>query len=138
DGQTLLAFPEPEDLAVTTQDQLRALIGNERKAERLLAIARAFVEAGPAALADLPTAELEQWLLALPGIGPWSATFVLLRGFGRAGGAAAAGYRRVVRPRATSGRARRLRPRPDPDRPRRDRGPLRRLSRKLGTLPAAE
>ena len=32
----------------------------------------------------MPTAELGAWLQALPGIGPWSAGFILLRGFGRA------------------------------------------------------
>jgi DNA-3-methyladenine glycosylase II len=32
----------------------------------------------------MPTDELGPWLQALPGIGPWSVAFIMLRGFGRA------------------------------------------------------
>ncbi len=84
DGHTILGFPEPDDLAGLDRAELAGLVGSERKADRLLAISRAFVEAGPAALRTMPTADLGAWLQALPGIGPWSTTFILLRGFGRA------------------------------------------------------
>jgi len=84
DGRTVLAFPEPDDLAGLDGQALTALVGSERKADRLLAIARAFAEAEPDVLRVMPTEVLGQWLLALPGIGPWSASFILLRGFGRA------------------------------------------------------
>jgi DNA-3-methyladenine glycosylase II len=83
DGQTLLAFPEPDDLAAASPEELAELVGTERKAERLLAIARAFATADPAALRGMPTDQLGRWLQELPGIGPWSVAFILLRGFGR-------------------------------------------------------
>ena len=34
-------------------------------------------------LRTAPTEEVERFLLSLPGIGPWSAIFVLIRGLGR-------------------------------------------------------
>src|SRR5215211_7234337 len=84
EGHTLLAFPEPDDLARGQNQELTAVVASERKAARLVAIVRAFAEAGEAELAAMPTAEFGAWLRALPGIGPWSAGFILLRGFGRA------------------------------------------------------
>jgi DNA-3-methyladenine glycosylase II len=86
EGHTILGFPEPADVAELAGHALAALVGSERKADRLLAIARAFEGAGPAALRAMPTEQLGAWLLALPGIGPWSVAFILLRGFGRVDG----------------------------------------------------
>jgi DNA-3-methyladenine glycosylase II len=83
EGQSLLAFPEPDDLAVATSAEIAALMGSERKADRLLAIARAFAATDPVSLRTMPTDEVGLWLQALPGIGPWSVSFILLRGFGR-------------------------------------------------------
>ncbi|MFN8634104.1 MAG: DNA-3-methyladenine glycosylase 2 family protein [Chloroflexota bacterium] len=82
-GYTLLAFPEPADLVASTSQELAELVKSERKADRLLAIARAFASQYPSELQAMPTEKLSAWLRALPGIGPWSATFILLRGFGR-------------------------------------------------------
>jgi 3-methyladenine DNA glycosylase/8-oxoguanine DNA glycosylase len=84
DGRTVLAFPEPAELAGLARHDLAALAGSERKADRLLAIARAFAEVAPADLRAMPTERLGQWLQALPGLGPWSTSFILLRGSGRA------------------------------------------------------
>lgn len=84
DGHTLLAFPEPADLAAASRSELAELVRSERKAEWLQRIAQAFEATGPAVLDAMPTPELVAWLQSLPGIGPWSATFVTLRGFGRA------------------------------------------------------
>jgi DNA-3-methyladenine glycosylase II len=84
EGQTIQAFPEPADLAAAEPAELTTLVASERKADRLHAIAVAFAEIGSEALRAMPTDELGCWLEALPGIGPWSSTFVLLRGFGRA------------------------------------------------------
>jgi len=84
EGQMILAFPEPADLAGAERDALATIVSSERKADRLLAIARAFAERGDAALSGMSTEALGAWLQALPGIGPWSVVFILLRGFGRA------------------------------------------------------
>ena len=83
DGVTCTAFPDPTDLAAAARSELSEIVGSERKAVRLLAIARAFAEADPAFFAIASTDTLGAWLAALPGIGPWSTVFVLLRGFGR-------------------------------------------------------
>jgi DNA-3-methyladenine glycosylase II len=82
-GQTFLAFPEPADLAASSVNELTEIVNSPRKAERLHRIAQAFAETGPAALDAMPTDDLMVWLRALPGIGPWSVVFIVLRGFGR-------------------------------------------------------
>ncbi len=83
DGQTLVAFPEPADLAPASSQEIARVIGSTRKADRLLASARAFVATDPDTLRALPTEALGEWLGNLPGIGSWSTAFILLRGFGR-------------------------------------------------------
>jgi DNA-3-methyladenine glycosylase II len=83
-GQTILAFPEPADLAGAGPEELATLAGSERKGDRLHAIIGAFAGTDAATLRAMPTEALGRWLEALPGLGPWSVSFVLLRGFGRA------------------------------------------------------
>jgi len=83
DGHTILGFPESSDLIGISSQDLAGLVGSERKADRLLAIARAFAAESAATLQAMPTEQLGAWLQALPGIGPWSVSFILLRGFGR-------------------------------------------------------
>jgi DNA-3-methyladenine glycosylase II len=83
DGTACTAFPDASDLASADPSELQGIVGSERKATRLLAIARAFASAEPAFLATTPADRLAEWLAALPGIGPWSVSFILLRGFGR-------------------------------------------------------
>jgi DNA-3-methyladenine glycosylase II len=82
-GKTFLAFPEPADLAAASLADLSDIVSSARKAERLHHIAQAFEQTGPAALNAMSTDDLGAWLRELPGIGPWSEMFILLRGFGR-------------------------------------------------------
>ena len=84
DGVSCMAFPESDDLAGAGLTELGEIVGSERKAERLLAVSWAFAEAEPAFLHSAPTEQLAAWLGSLRGIGAWSTTFILLRGFGRA------------------------------------------------------
>jgi DNA-3-methyladenine glycosylase II len=84
DGVTCTAFPEPSDLARADPRELQEIVGSGRKAQRLLVIAQAFADTEPSFFANALTAELAEWLSTLPGIGPWSTVFILLRGFGRA------------------------------------------------------
>jgi DNA-3-methyladenine glycosylase II len=85
DDRVYHAFPAP---AVIVSAPLRSLLAcgfSRAKAESLRRLA-ALVESGEltaAAIAKLPTAEAGKMLTTLPGIGPWSAALVLLRGFGR-------------------------------------------------------
>jgi DNA-3-methyladenine glycosylase II len=79
------AFPRPDALAATSQDELRALGFSHTKARTLIGLARAVVDGALDldGLAREPNATALARLRALPGIGPWSAEYALLRGLGR-------------------------------------------------------
>lgn len=80
------AFPRPEDLcAYASESSLRGLGFSFAKARTLLRVADACSsgELTEAALAPLSDADAIRHLTALPGIGRWSAEYVLLRGLGR-------------------------------------------------------
>jgi DNA-3-methyladenine glycosylase II len=78
------AFPRAQDLARVHPAQLRALGYSRHKAHALLSLARA-VERGLdlEALQALDDSAAVAQLEALPGIGRWTAEYVLLRGLGR-------------------------------------------------------
>lgn len=78
------AFPGPSDLVALRPAQLRALGFNRNKARALLELARA-VESGLdlEALAELDNTVVVDRLVALRGIGRWTAEYALLRGLGR-------------------------------------------------------
>jgi DNA-3-methyladenine glycosylase II len=81
---SLHAFPEPSDV-LRIAPGLRDIGFSERKATTILTLARAAV-AGDFALeelAPLGDAAVRERLMRQPGIGPWSADYVLLRGLGR-------------------------------------------------------
>jgi DNA-3-methyladenine glycosylase II len=81
------AFPEPEVIAALNPADLSEFLGNSRKSEYLLAVAEAFSTIlRPAEVGELSREELKDRLLSIKGIGPWSAEFILIRGFGRMGG----------------------------------------------------
>lgn len=78
-------FPSSASLAAARSDEMRACGLSENKALHLRAVAQA-IECGDITEGDiesLPTGAAAKRLIALPGIGPWSAAVVLLRGFGR-------------------------------------------------------
>jgi len=71
-------FPEAAVVARIPQDELRATIGlTGARTRTLLAVAQAFVDAGPRAGGVFPLTR--EQLLALPGIGPWSADYLAVR-----------------------------------------------------------
>jgi len=78
------AFPRPQDVAALRSAQLRALGFSRNKVRALQELAGA-VEAGfdLEALADLDDDAVVEQLVALRGIGRWTAEYVLLRGLGR-------------------------------------------------------
>ena len=83
DGVTCRAFPEPQDIAGCNEGDLAFFARNLRRGEFLLDAARAFALVPPDFLTTSEYAEVEAWLRGITGIGPWSASFILLRGLGR-------------------------------------------------------
>ncbi|HEX4883586.1 MAG TPA: AlkA N-terminal domain-containing protein [Casimicrobiaceae bacterium] len=75
------AFPEAADVATRSEAEIAAIGLPKARARSILALARAVAEGldlSPSA--DAP-ATVER-LLALPGIGPWTAQYIALRGLG--------------------------------------------------------
>lgn len=79
------AFPPPERIAAAELDALRDVGLSRAKAATLRDVARRILagELSAARLEALPSAAAMELLLALPGIGPWSAGLILLRGLRR-------------------------------------------------------
>ncbi|MEW5925797.1 MAG: DNA-3-methyladenine glycosylase, partial [Candidatus Zixiibacteriota bacterium] len=83
-GREYDLFPEPKDLHGATVEQLRLMQFSNRKAEYLLDLSRAVVngdlELEKTGKSDYHTALNN--LLAVRGIGIWSANYILMRGAG--------------------------------------------------------
>lgn len=99
------AFPTRERVARTRHDEIVALGFSHRKAEYLLGLARA--ELDLAAAAALPDEEVKARLVALRGIGEWTAEWFLARHLARprAWPAGDLGLRRAVERFCAGGRA---------------------------------
>jgi DNA-3-methyladenine glycosylase II len=82
-GEDYWAYPEPAVLAHANPDEAAGTIRHRPKGAQVVAVAKAFAMADEHFLRTAPYAEVEAWLLKIPGIGPWSARFILLRGLGR-------------------------------------------------------
>jgi 3-methyladenine DNA glycosylase/8-oxoguanine DNA glycosylase len=85
DGHRHYAFPAARTVANARLEALRECGLSRGKAECLRHLAKA-IESGElteAAISKMSTEDALQRLAELPGIGPWSAAVVLLRGFGR-------------------------------------------------------
>ncbi|HEU4619387.1 MAG TPA: AlkA N-terminal domain-containing protein [Gammaproteobacteria bacterium] len=84
-GRRFPLFPTATAIAGARLDALRGCGLSARKAETLRGLARGVAsgEIDEAALARMPSSAALETLTALPGIGPWSAALVLLRGLGR-------------------------------------------------------
>jgi DNA-3-methyladenine glycosylase II len=75
------AFPARERIAAATEDELYAVGRSRRKAEYTIALARADFDLQ--ALAALPDDEVKSRLVALRGIGEWTADWFLARHLAR-------------------------------------------------------
>lgn len=91
-GGPLLAYPDAELVAKLDVESLRAHHFSQAKAQTLLAVSHA-VSSGQLPLDDwaaqstagwtgAQVQEVEQRLLAIKGIGPWTVNYTLLRGYG--------------------------------------------------------
>jgi len=85
DDRDWLTFPAPDAIAAAPVEELRAVGLSRPKATALRELARLATAGGldRARFASLSTAEALKELRALPGIGPWSAGLILLRGLRR-------------------------------------------------------
>ena len=81
----LYTAPRPDALADVSEAELAAHGMSRAKARSLQRTAAAIAtgELSASTLEDLPTPQARAQLVELPGIGPWSADLILLRGFGR-------------------------------------------------------
>ena len=85
DGRRYFAFPRAEAVADARTSSLRRTGMSRHKSEALRAAARAIASGTLTAdcIAELPSSQAIERLRELPGIGPWSAALILLRGFRR-------------------------------------------------------
>ncbi|MEP6864490.1 MAG: hypothetical protein ABJE66_27960 [Deltaproteobacteria bacterium] len=81
--RTLRAMPELADLAHLSAADIAGAIGHSGKAERIATVVREVHRIGEDFLVGAPYAAARDALLAIPGIGPFSAAAILLRGLGR-------------------------------------------------------
>ncbi len=82
-GHDLQPFPSLGELVRVPEGELAEHVRNQRKASYLHRTLRLLTEVDESFLRTAPYEEVERFLLSLPGIGPWSANFVLIRGLGR-------------------------------------------------------
>ena len=80
---SLLPFPTPEQIARLTPAQLRQNQFSRQKSEYLRGLARAFLNGPLSGLTShTPVEEAEATMLAVKGLGRWSAAYGLMRGLG--------------------------------------------------------
>jgi DNA-3-methyladenine glycosylase II len=77
-------FPDAHTLASADESELHVVVGNRMKSDGIMAVARGFVDADEEWLRNAPYDDASAWLRGIKGIGAWSASFILLRGLGRA------------------------------------------------------
>jgi DNA-3-methyladenine glycosylase II len=83
EGQIYRAFPEPQRMADAPTGEIATVIGHAQKGPAVSAVAAAFAQVDERWLQVAPFEEVERWLLGIYGIGPWGASFVMIRGLGR-------------------------------------------------------
>jgi DNA-3-methyladenine glycosylase II len=81
--RTLRAMPSLAELATLDGADIGAAIGHRPKGERIAEVARGVAAIGERYLREAPYEDAKRALLAIPGVGPFSAGAILLRGLGR-------------------------------------------------------
>ena len=82
-GRTLRAMPEMPALVELDERAIAAATGHRGKAATVVSVVRGVAALGEAFLRTAPYAQARDALLAVRGIGPFSAAMILLRGLGR-------------------------------------------------------
>ncbi|MEU5991715.1 hypothetical protein ABZ806_22305 [Spirillospora sp. NPDC047418] len=83
DGTEYTAFPDIDQLASLAEARVAELAGDRRKGRYLHGAFQGWAETDEGFLRTGPYGEVKDFLLGLPGVGPWSANFILIRGLGR-------------------------------------------------------
>ena len=83
-GHTIYKFPEPEQIATLDIDTLREIQFSKQKANYIIGVAQAFCEGrlDKGQLKNLAPEEIHKELVALKGIGNWTANYILMKVFG--------------------------------------------------------
>lgn len=79
----LIAMPELQELAELTPAQIEKAISHGAKAERIVSVVRGVARLGETFLRTAPYDDAKRALLEIPGVGPFSAIAILMRGLGR-------------------------------------------------------
>ncbi len=83
DGREYWPFPGAKAVVRASVEDLTRLLRNSRRAEYIHSAAVAFSEVDEAFLREGPYDEVSRWLRAIPGVGAWSAAFIMIRSLGR-------------------------------------------------------
>lgn len=83
EGRTLRAMPSLAAVAELDAEDIGKAIKHAAKGASIATVVRGVAAIGERALRELPYAEAKDALLAIPGVGPFSAGAILLRGLGR-------------------------------------------------------
>jgi len=83
DGMDYWPFPGAKEVAQASVEDLTRLLRNSRRAEYIHAAAAAFSQVGESFLREAPYDEASRWLRDIPGVGDWSAAFIMIRSVGR-------------------------------------------------------
>ena len=82
-GKTLYALPSIDELARVDGATYGEAIGHARKGEVIAEVVRGVARIGENFLCEAPYEKAKEALLAIRGVGPFSAAAILLRGLGR-------------------------------------------------------
>ena len=83
DARRFWPFPGAKAVGQASLKELTALLRNSRRAEYVRAAAAAFSTVDEHFLREGPYDEVFAWLRDIPGVGAWSAAFIMIRSLGR-------------------------------------------------------
>jgi DNA-3-methyladenine glycosylase II len=83
EGREYWPFPGAKAVVQASLEDLTLLLRNSRRAEYVRGAALAFSEVDEAFFREGSYDEVSRWLRAIPGVGAWSASFIMIRSLGR-------------------------------------------------------
>jgi DNA-3-methyladenine glycosylase II len=83
DGMEYWPFPGAKAVVQASVEDLTQLLRNSRRAEYIHGAAVAFSDVDETFLREGSYDEVSRWLRGIPGVGPWSTTFIMIRSLGR-------------------------------------------------------